>query len=108
MRPLPLLIGLLAAAGSTACWSRPVSYAEARAVVDRRCIECHSAKPTSRAFPVAPKAVKFDTAAEMQHYAPRIGATVKDGSMPLANLSGMTDGERRLLARWVDLGAKVP
>jgi uncharacterized membrane protein len=98
----------VAAAGFTSCGKRPVSYAEARAVVDRRCIECHSAKPTSRAFPVAPQAVMLDTSAEMQKYAQRIKATVADGSMPLANMSGMTDEERRILGRWVDMGAKVP
>lgn len=50
----------------------------------------------------------LDTSAEMQKYAQRIKATVADGSMPLANMSGMTDEERRILGRWVDMGAKVP
>jgi len=104
---LPLFIALVAA-GFTSCGKGPVSYAEARAVVNRRCIECHSAKATNRAFPVAPKAVMFDTAAEMQQYAQRIKATVADGSMPLANMSNMTDQERLVLAHWVETGAKVP
>jgi len=105
---VPFLAGVVVAAGFTSCAWRPVTYAEARAVVDRRCIECHSAHPASRAFPVAPKAVMFDTALQMQEYAGRIGATVADRSMPLANLSGMTDDERRVLGRWVEMGAKVP
>ena len=50
----------------------------------------------------------LDTAAEMQKYAQRTKATLLDGSMPLANLSNMTDRERVTLARWVELGAKVP
>ncbi len=112
VRPLPLLTGVVAgvvaAAGFTSCGKRPVSYAEARTVVNRRCVECHSEHPTSRAFPVAPKAVMFDTALQMQRYAGRIGATVADRSMPLANMSGMTDDERRVLARWVEIGAKIP
>lgn len=106
VRAIPLFIGLLAT-GSTAC-RRTVSYAEARAVVDRRCLECHAAHPTSRAFPVAPQAVMLDTAAEMQQYAPRIKATVADGSMPLANMTNLTDDERRVLERWVETGAKIP
>jgi len=112
VRPLPLLTGLVAGLvaviGSASCVKRPVSYAEARAVVNRRCIECHSERPTSRAFPVAPKALMFDTALQMQQYAVRIGATVEDRSMPLANMSGMTDEERRVLGRWVATGAKAP
>lgn len=104
-----ILFSILAAAGFTACVPRTVSYAEARAVVDRRCLECHSEHPTSRAFPVAPKAVKLDTALEMKQYAPRIEATVAvERTMPLANMTGMTDAERRVLARWVETGAKVP
>jgi len=50
----------------------------------------------------------LDTAAEMQQYAQRIKATVADGSMPLANMSGMTDEERRALECWVERGAKIP
>jgi uncharacterized membrane protein len=44
----------------------------------------------------------------MQQYAARIGATAADGSMPLANMSNMTDDERRVLTRWVETGAKIP
>ena len=104
-----LLAGVVAAAGFSSCAQRPVSYAEARAVVDRRCIECHSARPTSRAFPIAPQGVKLDTALEMKQYAERIEASVAvERTMPLANMSGMTDEERRVLGRWVETGAQVP
>lgn len=104
-----LLAGVVATAGFTSCAQRPVSYAEARTIVNRRCIECHSARPTSRAFPIAPQGVMFDTALQMQQYARRIEASVAvERTMPLANLSGMTDEERRILGRWVETGAKVP
>ena len=109
VRAVPLLIGVVPVASFISCGKRPVSYAEARAVVDRRCIECHAAKPTSRAFPIAPKGVMLDTSLEMQQYAQRIEATVAvERTMPLANLSGMTDEERRILGRWVQTGAKIP
>jgi uncharacterized membrane protein len=36
----------------TARGQRPVGYAEARTVVNRRCIECHSEQPTNHAFPI--------------------------------------------------------
>ena len=108
----PLLIGVLVA-GSTSCESgrgqRPVGYAEAVAVVNRRCIECHSERPTNRAFPIAPQGVMLDTAPRMKHYARRIEArVVVERTMPLANLSGMTDEERWILGRWVETGSKVP
>lgn len=88
---------------------RPVGYADARAVVDRRCLECHSERPANRAFPIAPQGVMFDTALQMQQHAPRIEArVVVERTMPLANIIGMTDEERRLLGRWVKTGARVP
>lgn len=106
----PLLVGV-AAAVVTSCGrgERPVGYADARAVVDRRCLECHSERPTNVAFPIAPLGVMFDTAGQMQLHAPRIEArAVIERTMPLANIAGMTDEERRLLGRWVKNGAKVP
>ena len=106
MRAVPLLIGVVAAAG---CRQRPVDYAEARTVVNRRCVECHSEQPTNHAFPIAPKGVMLDTALQMKQYAPRIEARVAvERTMPLANMSGMTDKERLVLGRWVETGAKVP
>ena len=106
----PLLIGVVAVVGSTSYrGQRPVGYAEARTVVNRRCIECHSEHPTSRAFPIAPQGVMLDTALQMKQYARRIEARVAvERTMPLANMSGMTDEERWVLGRWVETGAKVP
>jgi uncharacterized membrane protein len=109
-----LLIGVVAVVvGSTsretAPGQRPVGYAEARTVVNRRCIACHSEQPTHRAFPIAPQGVMLDTALQMKQYARRIEARVAvERTMPLANMSGMTDEERRVLGRWVETGAKVP
>jgi uncharacterized membrane protein len=109
MRAWPLLMSVAAVAGSASCGRRHVSYAEARAVVNRRCIECHSAQPTNRAFPIAPKGVMLDTAQQMRQYAGRIKArVVVERTMPLANMSGITDQERWVLGRWVETGAKVP
>lgn len=108
----PLLIGAVAV-GSASCETgreqRTVSYAEARTVVNRRCTECHSERPTNRAFRIAPEGVMLDTALQMKQYALRIEArAVVERTMPLANMSGMTDEERRVLGRWVEAGAKVP
>lgn len=109
----PLLIGVVAVVGSTSRETlrrqRAVGYAEARAVVDRRCIECHSVHSANRAFPIAPKGVMLDTAPQMKQYAGRIQARVAvERTMPIANMSGMTDEERWVLARWVETGAQIP
>jgi len=108
----PLFIGVVAV-GCTSCETargqRSVGYAEARTVVNRRCIECHSERPTNRAFPIAPKGVMLDTALQMRQYARRIEArVVVERTMPLANMSGITDEERWVLGRWAETGAGVP
>jgi uncharacterized membrane protein len=83
-------------------------YTEARAIVDRHCVGCHSAHPVEPAFPIAPGGVRLDTAGEMQRHAARILArTVVDPSMPLLNRSGMTAEERRTLGAWVEGGARL-
>ena len=104
-----LLVAVASVVGSTSLrTTRPVGYAEARTVVNRRCIECHSERPVSRAFPIAPKGVMLDTSLQMKQYAARMEARVAQRTMPLANMSGMTDQERWVLCRWVETGAKVP
>lgn len=91
--------------------SRPqqpeVSYAQARAVVDRHCLSCHSEQPTIPAFPIAPDGFMFDTAEQMRRHAERIKVRTVDRTMPLLNKTGMTDEEREILRRWIDAGAKV-
>jgi uncharacterized membrane protein len=45
----------------------------------------------------------------MKQYARRIDTRVAvERTMPLGNMSGMTDEERWVLARWVEMGANVP
>jgi uncharacterized membrane protein len=85
------------------------SYAQARAVVDRHCLGCHSERPTVPAFPIAPDGFSFDTAEQMRRHAARIKQrSVVDRTMPLLNKTGMTDAERETLRSWVDAGAKAP
>jgi uncharacterized membrane protein len=88
---------------------RAASYEQARAVVDRHCLGCHSERPTVPAFPIAPDGFSFDTAEEMRRHAARIKQRgVVDRTMPLLNKTGMTDAEREVLGSWVDAGAKAP
>jgi uncharacterized membrane protein len=106
-----LLAGALPGAGCGRGPAAPpgASYAQARAVVDRHCVSCHSAHPSVPAFPIAPDGFEFDTAEQMRQHAARIKArTVVDKTMPLLNKTGMTDAERAILGSWVDAGARTP
>jgi uncharacterized membrane protein len=83
-----------------------VSFETANAVIQHRCVSCHSAKPIDETFTVAPAGVMFDTPDQIKHWAERIKArAVTLENMPFANKSGMTLEERQTLGAWVDQGA---
>jgi uncharacterized membrane protein len=86
----------------------PVAFAEAQNIISSRCLACHSANPTDDVWKAAPGGVMFDTPAQIKTMAPRIKERVwVTKTMPLANKTGITDGERDVLARWVQQGAKL-
>jgi uncharacterized membrane protein len=86
-----------------------VSFADARHVIDRRCGACHSMQPSDSTIAAAPAGVTFDLPAQIQAYAARIRErAVVTRTMPPANKTKITDGERAILGRWVELGARVP
>jgi uncharacterized membrane protein len=105
-------LGIVALAFVTAPKSyadhRPVSFAEAREVIERRCSPCHSATPTQVGFQVAPQGVMFDQPGDIVTRAARINSqTVATDVMPPGNLTGMTEEERDLLGAWFYQGAKA-
>ena len=79
----------------------PVSFAEARHVIDRRCGSCHSAQQSDASFGPAPGGVTFDTPEQIVARAARIRErAVLTRTMPPGNKTGITDAERALLSRW--------
>ena len=84
-----------------------VDFATARRVMERRCFTCHSLHPTNPSFPEPPAGVRFDDPDRMVALAERIRVrAVETKTMPLGNLTGITDAERDTLAAWIALGAK--
>ena len=81
------------------------SAEDAFAVVQARCVSCHSAKPTDENFEEAPGGIMFDSTEELKSHATRVLAqTVLSDVMPLGNETGMTDDERQLLGAWIRAG----
>jgi uncharacterized membrane protein len=102
------LIARTTSPANTAAASEPVAFADARAVIARRCVVCHSATPTDDLFKVAPAGIMFDTPEQIQRMAARIKErAVTSKTMPLGNKTGITEAERALLGRWIDQGASV-
>jgi uncharacterized membrane protein len=86
----------------------PVTFADARHVIDRRCAVCHSANPVDASFGVAPAGVMFDTPEQIVARAARIRErAVVTRTMPPANRTHITDAERAVLAAWIDQGARL-
>lgn len=79
----------------------PVSFEDARHIIDRRCAVCHSSRPTDTSFGPVPAGVVFDTRPQIESRAERIRERAfVTRTMPPANRSGITDGERAMLAAW--------
>lgn len=95
-------------AGPTRHGGDRVEFATVKAVIDRRCVSCHSQVPGDDVFRTAPNGVTFDTPESIRSRAALIRTrAVVLRNMPLANKTGMTDTERELLARWLDQGASI-
>ena len=85
-----------------------VTFAQANAVIQKRCAVCHSASPADRTFGVAPAGVAFDTPEQVRARADRIRARAVDTqTMPPANKTFITPEERALLGRWIAAGAPI-
>ena len=86
----------------------PVAFAEARDIIERRCISCHAAKPSHPSFSEPPGGVVLEGAQRIRRWAPRImERAVVTKTMPLGNLTGMTEAERLALGAWIAQGAKL-
>jgi len=78
-----------------------VIFDDVRAVVQNRCMPCHSEAPTHPAFPAAPAGVVLDTDEQIVTEALRIHQqTVLNRSMPIGNLTGISEEERDIIGRW--------
>lgn len=84
----------------------PVGFAEAQAIVARRCLSCHAAEPSHPDFAEAPRGVTFDGPGEIAAQAAQIAAqAVLTDAMPPGNVTAMTQAERAALGAWIARGA---
>jgi len=75
---------------------------QAFAIVERRCVTCHAEHPSNPAFPQAPSGVMLDRPERLLALSTRVRVrAVETKTMPLGNLTGMTDAERDTLGAWL-------
>ncbi len=91
---------------SASARGQTVPFVDVRVVIVRRCGPCHSATPTNQMFAQAAQGVLLDTPEQIRAQADRLyRVVVATRTMPMGNLTEMTDEERELVGRWVRQGA---
>ena len=81
-----------------------VDNAKIESIIEQRCSVCHSSQPTQPGFMVAPKGVIYDNMAQIEAQAALINQqAVVSRVMPLGNMTGITDEERKMLGDWFQL-----
>jgi uncharacterized membrane protein len=89
-------------AASAATLGLRVPDAQAFAIVERRCTTCHSDHPSNPSFPEAPSGVKLDSPERLRALSARVFVrAIETRTMPLGNLTGMSDAERDTLGAWL-------
>jgi uncharacterized membrane protein len=82
------------------------TFADVQRIVQARCATCHADKPTQEGFVEAPKGFRLDTPERIVANAQKINEqAVLTRTMPIGNLTGLTDAERATLGAWIAAGA---
>jgi uncharacterized membrane protein len=97
--------GAAMAGGSPVVGAPAVDVAQVQAIVDQRCVPCHSRNPKLLGLTAAPNGIVLETLDQLRAHLPEIQKQVSLRAMPLANLTGMTDEERAKLLMWIGHGA---
>ena len=95
-----------AAGAATAPSPSAGGFAQVQQVIQARCIQCHAAKPTL--MPVPGKGVLLDSPDNIAQHAQQIyQQAVVQKSMPLGNMTHITDDERAVIGKWFESGASI-
>lgn len=87
-------------AGSTSP-DGPVTMADVQGVITQRCTPCHANQPSYPGIAFAPLGIVLETPEEIEARRAQIYAVaVATRTMPLGNVTGMTEEERALLGSW--------
>ena len=85
-----------------------ISVTEVNAIVQKRCVHCHSTNPKDDVYKVAPNGVKFDTPEDVFKKKDLImQRVVLTKTMPQNNKTNMTDEERNIVRCWIEQGASI-
>ena len=78
------------------------AYAQAKPLLERHCLMCHSEKPWLTVYTTAPAGVVLETPAQLRRLAPRVLTVVSvTEQMPPMNMTGMSAAERTQIAELI-------
>jgi len=90
-----------------ACSSK-IEFSEVNAIIQARCIACHSAKPTDDVYKAPPNGVMYDTPDDIVKKAALImQRVVITKTMPQNNKTNITQKERDIIRCWIEQGAST-
>jgi uncharacterized membrane protein len=114
MYVLPVSVLVLLAAAFISAPAKPgecrqdVSTEMAYAIIQKRCVSCHSSQPTDDVFTAPPNGVVYDTPADIIKLKEKImQRVVVTKTMPQNNKTNMTEEERDLIRCWIEQSATV-
>ena len=85
-----------------------VPFAAVKQIMELRCTGCHATKPTISGIAAPPNGLVLESPAVIRDKRELIKLrAVTTKTMPLGNLTAMTDEERKTLERWIDQGAAI-
>ena len=90
-----------------ACNSK-IEFSEVNAIIQARCISCHSSRPTDDVYKAPPNGVVYDTPNDIVKKKDLIiQRVVATKTMPQNNKTNMTEKERDIIRCWIEQGAMV-
>jgi len=85
-----------------------ISFAQVNAIITKRCISCHSSKPTDDVYTAPPNGVVYDTPQDIVKLKDKImQRVVVTKTMPQNNKTGITPEERDIIGCWINQGASL-
>jgi uncharacterized membrane protein len=105
-----VVVALAPAAGRGSSAPQPTAasgeVAQVQQIVQARCVPCHAARPTQAGFSAAPNGLVLQTLDQLLAHLPEVQQQLAARTMPLGNLTGMTDQERAAMLMWIGHGAR--
>jgi uncharacterized membrane protein len=84
----------------------PGEVSRVQQIVQVRCVPCHAVRPTQAGFSAAPNGLVLESIDQLLAHLPQVQQQLSARTMPLGNLTSMTEQERSAMLMWIGHGAR--